>query len=84
MLLAGFIIRTKKYILLFTRVFSEELNLRCWTLNEILLFYFVPIDHIQYTLHLSRRPLTSELQASYLNDKRTDVHVGSAGNKIST
>jgi hypothetical protein len=67
----------KLYILLFTAVFSEELKFSCRTLNDTALFHIVPFHHIQYTLHLSRWHLTSELQASLLNDFRTNAHVGS-------
>jgi len=77
-LLVRFSIRIRKYILFFTAAFSRELKLSCWTLNETPLFHIVPIDHNQFTFHLSRRSLTSELQASLLNDLKTDVHVGSS------
>jgi len=68
---------TYTYILLFTAVFSGELKLSCWTLDETALFHIVPFNHIQYSLHLSRRHVTSELQASLLNNLRTNAHVGS-------
>ena len=70
-------VHTYAFVLLFTAVFSAEMKLSCWTLNETALLHIFPFHHIQYTLRLSRRHLTSELQASLLNDLMTNAHVGS-------